>query len=134
MERGAPLQRFSKFLRWLGEVTSKAGATIAVAFVLLVFLLILAIKGFPTTWLTTFGAMADVITLIMLFMIQHTQSRHQLVLQLKLDELIRASPRADDRVVKLEVAPDDELAAREQDQLDHHESLRESLRESDSDT
>jgi len=67
----------------------------------------------------------DVITLIMLFVIQHTQSRHQLVLQLKLDELIRASPQADDRVVKLEIAPDDELAKREQEQLAHHESLRE---------
>jgi low affinity Fe/Cu permease len=106
-------------------VTTKASATIAVAFVLFVFLIILGVKGFPTTWLTTFGAIADVITLIMLFVIQHTQSRHQLVLQLKLDELIRANPQADDRVVKLEVAPDDELAKREQEQLAHHESLRE---------
>jgi low affinity Fe/Cu permease len=126
MERRAPLQRISKFLRWLGEATSKASAAIAVAFVLLVFLLILGIEGFPTTWLTTFGAIADVITLIMLFVIQHTQSRHQLVLQLKLDELIRATPRADDRVVKLEVAHDDELAEREQEQIAHHESLRDS--------
>jgi low affinity Fe/Cu permease len=126
MERGAPLQRISKILRWIGESTSKAGATIVVAFVLVIFLIILGVRGFPTTWLTTFGAIADVITLIMLFVIQHTQSRHQLVLQLKLDELIRATPRADDRVVKLEIAPDDELAAREREQLAHHESLRES--------
>jgi low affinity Fe/Cu permease len=112
-------------LRWIGEVTSRAGAAIVVALVLLVFLLILGIEGFPTTWLTTFGAIADVVTLIMLFVIQHTQSRHQLVLQLKLDELIRANPQADDRVVKLEVAPDEELARREQEQLAHHESLRE---------
>jgi low affinity Fe/Cu permease len=126
MERGAPLQRISKFLRWIGEATAKAGAAIIVALVLFVFLIILGIEGFPTTWLTTFGAIADVVTLIMLFVIQHTQSRHQLVLQLKLDELIRASPSADDRVVKLEVAPDAELAAREKEQLAHHESLRES--------
>ena len=126
MERGVHLQRISRFLRWLGEATSRAGAAIAVALVLLIFLIILGIEGFPTTWLTTFGAIADVITLIMLFVIQHTQSRHQLVLQLKLDELIRANPRADDRVVKLEIAPDDELAQREKEQLAHHESLRES--------
>jgi low affinity Fe/Cu permease len=125
MEHRAPLQRISRFLRWIGEVTSRAGAAIVVALVLLVFLLILGIEGFPTTWLTTFGAIADVVTLIMLFVIQHTQSRHQLVLQLKLDELIRANPQADDRVVKLEVAPDEELARREQEQLAHHESLRE---------
>jgi low affinity Fe/Cu permease len=125
MERHAPLQRISRFLRWIGEVTSRASAAIVVALVLLVFLLVSGIEGFPTTWLTTFGAIADVVTLIMLFVIQHTQSRHQLVLQLKLDELIRANPRADDRVVKLEIAPDEELAEREQEQLAHHESLRE---------
>jgi low affinity Fe/Cu permease len=110
----------------MGEVTSTASAAIAVAFVLLVFLVILGIEGFPTNWLTTFGAIANVITLIMLFVIQHTQSRHQLVLQLKLDELILATPRADDRVVKLEIAHDDELVEREKEQLAHHESLRES--------
>jgi len=131
MERRTPLQRFSKFLRWIGEATSKAGATIAVALVLFVFLVILGVNGFPTNWLTTFGAIADVVTLIMLFVIQHTQSRHQLVLQLKLDELIRASPAADDRVVKLEIAPDDELAEREQEQLAHHESLRETDADAD---
>ncbi|MGH3733470.1 MAG: low affinity iron permease family protein [Acidimicrobiales bacterium] len=125
MEHGAPLQRISKFLRGIGEATSKASAAIAVALVLLVFLLILGIEGFPTTWLTTFAAIADIVTLIMLFIIQHTQSRHQLVLQLKLDELIRSSPLADDRAVKLEVAPDDELVEREKEQLAHHESLRE---------
>ncbi len=126
MERGIHLQRISKLLRWVGEATSRAGAAIVVALALLVFLIILGVEGFPTTWMTTFSAMADVVTLIMLFVIQHTQSRHQLVLQLKLDELIRASPQADDRVVKLEIAPDDELARREEEQLAHHESLRES--------
>ena len=75
--------------------------------------------------MTIFSAIAEVITLVMLFVIQHTQSRHQLVLQLKLDELIRSSPQADDRAVKLEVATDEELSEREQDQLAHHESLRE---------
>ena len=110
----------------MSEATSRASAAVAVALVLLVFLLILGIEGFPTAWLTTFGAVVDVVTLIMLFVIQHTQSRHQLVLQLKLDELIRSSPQADDRAVKLEVAPDDELIAREQEQLAHHESLRDS--------
>ena len=125
MERRAPLQRISRMLRWIGEATSSASAAVAVAVMLLVFLLILGIKGFPTSWLVAFGAVADFVTLIMLFVIQHTQSRHQLVLQLKLDELILSNPQADDRVVKLEVAHDDEMAEREQEQLAHHESLRE---------
>lgn len=125
MEHHALLRRISRFLRAFSEATSKASFALAVALLLLVLLVILAVKGFPLTWVDTFGAIADVVTLIMLFVIQHTQSRYQLVLQLKLDELIRSSPQADDRAVKLEVAPDEELVEREKEQLAHHESLRE---------
>jgi low affinity Fe/Cu permease len=71
-----------------------------------------------------FSTVVSAFTLIMLFVIQHTQGRHQKVLQLKLDELIRTSPQADDLLVHLEVAPDDELIDRDQQQLAHHESLR----------
>jgi low affinity Fe/Cu permease len=63
----------------------------------------------------------------MLFVIQHTQGRHQKVLQLKLDELIRTSPEADDLLVHLEVAPDEELLDREQQQVAHHEALRDDV-------
>ena len=61
----------------------------------------------------------------MLFVIQHTQSRQQMVLQLKLDELIRTSPNADDLLVHLEKAEDAELIEREESQVAHHEALRE---------
>jgi low affinity Fe/Cu permease len=64
------------------------------------------------------------VTLVMLFVIQHTQSRHQLALQLKLDELIRTSPAADDQVVRIEAADVDELDERSRGQQALHESLR----------
>ena len=65
------------------------------------------------------------IALIMLFVIQHTQSRHQSSLQLKLDELIRSSPGADDQLVRIEVADDSELDELTRQQQAHHESIRE---------
>jgi len=43
---------------------------------------------------------------------------------LKLDELIRSSPEADDLLVHIERAPDEEINEREQDQIAHHEALR----------
>jgi low affinity Fe/Cu permease len=125
MEQHALLRRISRVMQRMGEATSRASTAVAVAIAVLVFVVILGAEGFPSTWETAFSTVAEVITLIMLFVIQHTQSRHQLVMQLKLDELIRSSPQADDRVVKLEVAADDELMQRESDQLAHHESLRE---------
>ncbi len=47
----------------------------------------------------------------MVFAIQHTQARQQSATQRKLDELLRAMPNADDRLIAVEEAPDAELEA-----------------------
>jgi low affinity Fe/Cu permease len=97
---------------------------VAVVVLLLIFGFFLAVAGFPVSWEAAFSTVAGAITLVMLFIVQHTQGRNYLVLQLKLDELIRSSPEANDTLVRLEVADDNELNDIEQDQLAHHESLR----------
>ncbi|MBW4077571.1 MAG: low affinity iron permease family protein [Acidobacteria bacterium] len=110
----------------MSDFTSRAGVSATVFVLLLCFGITLSIMGFPGNWEVGFATVVSLITLLMLFVIQHTQSRHQKVLQLKLDELIRASPNADDLLVHIEAAPDNELIEREQGQVAHHESLRES--------
>jgi low affinity Fe/Cu permease len=125
MERSAIPRRISRILHWVGDLTSRASAAVAATLVLVVFIIVLAAKGFPGRWQMGFSTVAEAITLILLFVIQHTQSRQQAVLQLKLDELIRASPNADDLLVHLEAAGDEELIEREESQVAHHESLRE---------
>jgi low affinity Fe/Cu permease len=117
--------RLSRLLHAIGEITSRARATLVVGVVLVVFAGALGVYGFPPSWETGFSAVAAAVTLVMLFVIQHTQSRHQLSLQLKLDELIRASPKADDQLVRIEVADDQELDELARTQQAHHESLRE---------
>jgi low affinity Fe/Cu permease len=124
MEYSPSQQRISRVLHWVGEITARASATVLVTIVVVVYAVVLAAKGFPGRWQTGFSTAAEAVTLIMLFVIQHTQNRQQLVTQLKLDELIRSSPHADDLLVHLEVAEDAELIEREQDQLAHHEALR----------
>jgi len=47
----------------------------------------------------------------MVFAIQHTQARQQSATQRKLDELLRAQPLADNRIIAVEEAPDAELEA-----------------------
>ena len=84
----------------------------------------LAIAGFPTTWETAFAAVCAAVTTVMVFAIQHTQSREQAATQLKLDELIRALPEADDHLVHVELGDDEELAAIEQRHVDHHLAVR----------
>jgi low affinity Fe/Cu permease len=134
VEQSAVPQRVSRVLHWVGDITSMASSALIVTFVLIIYVVVLAVNGFPGSWQTGFSTVAEAITLIMLFVIQHTQSRQQTVLQLKLDELIRTSPDADDHLVHLEVAEDSELIELEQQQVAHHEWLRDPDTEGDRDT
>lgn len=125
MENSRTQRRISRALHWVGELTAKSGAAAVVAIVVIVFAVVLAIAGFPGRWEESFSTAATCVTLVMLFVIQHTQSRQQVATQLKLDELIKATPHADDLLVKIEKADDTELIEREKDHVNHHESLRE---------
>jgi low affinity Fe/Cu permease len=115
-------------LHGIDSLASASFAAVVVGVIVVVFVVILAINGFPSEWENAFSAVASSVTLVMLFVIQHTQSRHQASLQLKLDELIRTSPGADDQLVRIEMADEAEL-----DQLTRHQqALHESIREGDS--
>ena len=61
--------------------------------------------------LTAFEALSSGVTLVMIFVVQHTQSRQQAAVQRKLDELLRALPGTDQRLLHLESAPQAELDA-----------------------
>ncbi len=67
--------------------------------------------GFPGWWETVLYSTAASVTVVMVFAIQHTQRREQMVTQRKLDELLRALPEADDQLIAAEGASDDELEA-----------------------
>ena len=55
--------------------------------------------------------MVAALTLAMVFVIQHTQGRHQRATQRKLDEILLAIPGTDNALLTLEHASDDELHA-----------------------
>ena len=114
----------SRALHRVDRVTSRPATAVVVTILVVAFGVALAIAGFPETWETAFAAACAGVTTIMVFCIQHTQSREQAATQLKLDELIRALPDADDHLVHVEAGHDDELDRIEQRHLDHHSSVR----------
>jgi low affinity Fe/Cu permease len=67
--------------------------------------------GFPARWETIFQTVVAALTLTMVFVIQHTQARHQRATQRKLDEILLAMPGTDNSLLRLEHASDDELRA-----------------------
>jgi low affinity Fe/Cu permease len=74
-----------------------------------VWVLYSAVFGFPARLETIFQTLAAATTLAMVFVIQHTQARAQAATQRKLDEILLASPEADNTLITLEEAPDNEL-------------------------
>jgi low affinity Fe/Cu permease len=77
----------------------------------LVWVLYSTVAGFPGRVEAIFQTLVGALTLALVFVIQHTQAREQLVTQRKLDEILRALPHADNALIAFEEASDDELAS-----------------------
>jgi low affinity Fe/Cu permease len=68
---------------------------------------------FSDTWQLTMSTICSIIPSLMVFLIQNTQNRDSKAMQLKLDELIRATEQARNQLIHLESMSDAELEALE---------------------
>jgi low affinity Fe/Cu permease len=107
--------------RWLYRVdhySSLPVVAIAVGVMLVCALVVGIALGFPSGWIVAFEAGTSAITLAMVFVIQHTQSREQAATQRKLDELLRALPGAQSGLIMLEEASEETMNEVEEGQRD----------------
>ncbi|WP_050382956.1 low affinity iron permease family protein [Bradyrhizobium pachyrhizi] len=65
--------------------------------------------AFSDTWQLVINTGTTIVTFLMVFLIQATQNRDTLALQLKLDELILATKNAHTQIAGIEEAPDEEI-------------------------
>jgi low affinity Fe/Cu permease len=75
------------------------------------WILVSIVAGFPKRWEDIFDVVVAALTVATVFVIQHTQARQQAATQRKLDEILQALPGADDAMLTLEHASDEELGA-----------------------
>jgi Predicted small integral membrane protein len=64
---------------------------------------------FNDTWQLVINTGTTIVTFLMVFLIQNTQNRESVAVQLKLDEIIRAIDAADNEKMSLEEKSQDEL-------------------------
>src|SRR3954453_20692934 len=69
--------------------------------VVLVWAITGPVFGFPDTWQLVINTGTTIVTFLMVFLIQNTQNRDTEALQLKIDELIRVTERARNRLINL---------------------------------
>jgi low affinity Fe/Cu permease len=85
---------------------------------------------FNDTWQLTINTGTTIITFLMVFLIQNTQNRDSVAMQVKLDELLRAARGAETAMADLEDLTEEELAAFQE----HYRQLAESARRAMRDT
>ena len=65
---------------------------------------------FSTTWQLVINSWTNIVTFIVVFIIQNSQNRDSKAINLKLDELIRSVDKAHDEMIDIEKLSDKELS------------------------
>jgi low affinity Fe/Cu permease len=100
------------FEKFSAKVTALAGSTHAF-FLALGMIIVWLVTGpffdFSETWQLVINTCTTIVTFLMVFLIQKTQNKESLSIQLKLNELIAAHEYASNRLVNVEEITEEEL-------------------------
>jgi low affinity Fe/Cu permease len=108
-----PASKFSVLSnRFANAVTKASGRPLAsvIAFcVIIAWLVTGPIFGFSNTWQLLINTTTTIVTFLMVFIIQQSQNKDTMALQLKLNELIACEERASNRLIDTEDLTSEEL-------------------------
>ena len=100
---------YSKFANQIARLSGRPKTFALAAAVIVVWLITGPLFGFSDTWQLVINTGTTIVTFLMVFLIQNTQNRDSEALQIKIDELIRATKGAHNALLDLEELEQDSL-------------------------
>ena len=102
-------QMLERFSRTATEATGTSTAFILALLVIIVWLVTGPLFKFSDTWQLVINTGTTIITFLMVFVIQQSQNKDTMAIQLKLNELIASSAKASNRLIDIEDLTEEEL-------------------------
>lgn len=102
-------RRFSEFARAISLWSGNPIAFLLAVAVVLVWVVTGPLFDYSDTWQLVINTGTTIVTFLMVFLIQNTQNRDTLAIQLKLSELVLAMKGAADKFASIEDLTDEEL-------------------------
>jgi low affinity Fe/Cu permease len=97
---------FARFARWVERQVGRSSTFVLAIAVVVAWAVSGPLFGWSDTWQLVINTGTTIVTFLMVFVIQNTQSRDTQAMQLKLDELIRVNQMARNSLINLEEMPD----------------------------